>query len=62
MAQGGLIDGEGDGMSDDIDADIEGQEPVRVADGEYVIPRHIVDMIGTDRLDDLLKQVRRELS
>jgi len=59
MAQGGLIDGEGDGMSDDIDADIEGQEPVRVADGEYVIPRHIVDMIGTDRLDDLLKQVRR---
>ena len=46
-------------MSDDIPANIEGQEEVRVADGEYVVPRHIVDMIGVDRLDELLKQVRR---
>ena len=58
-AEGGLIDGEGDGMSDDIDANIEGREPVKVADGEYIIPRHIVDMIGIDRLDDLLRKVRR---
>ena len=45
-------------MSDDIDADIEGEEPVRVADGEFVIPKHIVDRIGVDKLDELLKQVR----
>lgn len=57
-AEGGLIDGEGDGMSDDIDANIEGREPVRVADGEVVVPKHIVDMIGVDRLDELLKRVR----
>jgi len=56
---GGLIDGEGDGMSDDIDADIDGQEPVRVADGEYVVPKHIVEMLGPDRLDELLRKVRR---
>jgi len=59
FAEGGLIDGEGDGMSDDIPAHIEGKEEVRVADGEYIIPRHIVDMIGVDRLDDLLRKVRR---
>lgn len=55
---GGLIDGEGDGMSDDIDANIEGREPVRVADGEVVVPKHVVDMIGVDRLDELLRSVR----
>lgn len=59
FAEGGLLDGEGDGMSDDIDANIEGQEPIRVADGEFIVPKHIVDMIGVDRLDDLLKSVRR---
>lgn len=59
FAEGGLIDGEGDGMSDDIDADIEGMEPVRVADGEYVVPKHIAEMLGVDRLDELLKRVRQ---
>lgn len=58
FAEGGYIDGEGDGMSDDIPADIEDQEEVRVADGEFIIPRHIVDMIGIDRLDELLEMVR----
>ena len=58
-AAGGLLDGEGDGMSDDIDADIDGEEPVRVADGEFVVPKHIVDMLGVERLDELLKSVRR---
>jgi len=36
---GGLIDGPGDGMSDDIPANISGKEPVKVADGEYIVPR-----------------------
>jgi hypothetical protein len=57
--QGGLIDGEGDGMSDDIDANIEGYERVRVADGEYVVPKHIAEMLGVDRLDELLRRVRQ---
>jgi hypothetical protein len=38
---GGLIDGPGDGMSDDIPANISGKEPVKVADGEYVVPRDL---------------------
>jgi hypothetical protein len=59
FAHGGLIDGDGDGMSDSIDASINGEEPVRVADGEYTIPKHVVDMIGTERLDKLLKDVRK---
>ena len=59
FAEGGLLDGEGDGMSDDIEANIEGQEPIRVADGEFIVPKHIVDMIGVDRLDDLLRSVRK---
>ena len=58
--EGGFLDGEGDGMSDDIDADIEGEEPIRVADGEFVIPRHLVEQVGgPDRLDELLKEIRR---
>lgn len=58
--EGGFLDGEGDGMSDDIDADIEGEEPVKVADGEFVIPRHLVEQVGgPERLDELLKEIRR---
>jgi hypothetical protein len=60
FATGGFLDGEGDGMSDDIDADIEGEEPVKVADGEFVIPRHLVEQVGgPERIDELLKEIRR---
>jgi hypothetical protein len=45
-AAGGLLVGDGDGMSDDIPADIEGMEDVRLADGEYVVPASMVSMIG----------------
>lgn len=40
---GGLLNGDGDGMSDSIPAEIDGKEPVRVADGEYVVPKHIAE-------------------
>lgn len=63
--EGGLLDGPGDGMSDDIPANIEGKEEVRVADGEFVIPPEIVRMIGdgdpkrgAELLDQLLPLVR----
>ena len=55
---GGFIDGEGDGMSDDVPAVIDGQEEVRVADGEVIIPKAIVDMFGVEALDNMLKRVR----
>lgn len=56
--EGGFLDGPGDGMSDDLDANIDGKEPVKLADGEYVVPKDIVDMLGVDKLDQLLKSVR----
>lgn len=55
---GGFVEGEGDGMSDDVDALLEGEEEIRVADGEVIIPKAIVDMFGVDALDNMLKRVR----
>jgi hypothetical protein len=56
--EGGFVDGEGDGMSDDVEATIDGEEEVRVADGEVIIPKAIVDMFGVEALDNMLKRVR----
>ena len=69
----GLIEGEGDGMSDSIDAELveergrEGgrKQPMKIADGEYIVAADAVADIGngsTDagakKLDDLMKKVR----
>jgi len=56
--EGGFVDGEGDGMSDSVGAVIDGEEEVRVADGEVIIPKAIVDMFGVEALDNMLKRVR----
>ena len=45
-------------MSDDIPVLLEGEEEIRVADGEVIIPKAIVDMFGVDALDNMLKRVR----
>jgi hypothetical protein len=37
MAKGGYLNGQGDGMSDSIPATIEGRQPARLADGEFLI-------------------------
>jgi hypothetical protein len=42
----GYLDGAGDGMSDSIPATIEGKQPARLADGEFVIPADVVSHIG----------------
>jgi hypothetical protein len=42
----GYLDGEGDGMSDSIPATIEGKQPARLADGEFVIPADVVSHLG----------------
>lgn len=44
--QGGYLDGNGDGMSDDIPATIEGKQPARLADGEFVVPADVVSHLG----------------
>jgi len=65
MAQGGYLNGDGDGMSDSIPATIEGKQPARLADGEFVIPADVVSHLGngsskagSKRLYAMLDKVR----
>ena len=66
MAKGGYLDGAGDGMSDSIPATIEGKQPARLADGEFVIPADVVSHLGngsskagSKRLYAMLDKVRQ---
>ena len=65
FAKGGYLDGPGDGMSDSIPATIEGEQPARLADGEFVIPADVVSHLGngstkagSQRLYSMLDKVR----
>lgn len=58
FAHGGLIDGPGDGMSDSIPANISGKEPVKVADGEYVVPKELAHKYGPEKLKHMMAKVR----
>jgi hypothetical protein len=44
--KGGYLNGAGDGMSDSIPATIEGKQPARLADGEFVVPADVVSHLG----------------
>jgi len=64
--KGGYLDGPGDGMSDSIPATIEGKQPARLADGEFVVPADVVSHLGngstkagSKRLYAMLDKVRR---
>jgi hypothetical protein len=49
MKRGGqpkFINGAGDGMSDSVPAVIDGKQPARLADGEFVIPADVVSHLG----------------
>ena len=65
-ARGGYLDGQGDGMSDSIPATIEGKQPARLADGEFVVPADVVSHLGngsskagSKRLYAMLDKVRQ---
>jgi hypothetical protein len=45
-AGGKYLQGPGDGMSDNIKANIDGHQEARLADGEFVLPADIVSHIG----------------
>jgi hypothetical protein len=52
LAVGGkLLKGDGDGMSDNIKANIEGRQEARLADGEFVIPADVVSHLGNGSTD-----------
>lgn len=48
---GRLLKGPGDGVSDGIPATINGRQPARLADGEFVIPARIVSELGNGSTD-----------
>ncbi len=48
---GRLLKGPGDGVSDDIPAQIGNKQPARLADGEFVIPARIVSELGNGSTD-----------
>jgi hypothetical protein len=64
--KGGYLDGPGDGMSDSIPATIEGRQPARLADGEFVVPADVVSHLGNgstkagaQRLYSMMDKVRK---
>ena len=68
LAEGGYLDGGnvGDGMSDDIPATINGNEPAALADGEFVVPADVVSHLGNGssnagsrKLYEMMDEVRR---
>jgi len=48
---GRLLRGPGDGVSDSIPATINGKQPARLAEGEFVIPARIVSELGNGSTD-----------
>jgi hypothetical protein len=48
---GRLLKGPGDGVSDDIPAQIGNKQPARLADGEFVVPARIVSELGNGSTD-----------
>jgi hypothetical protein len=54
---GKLVNGAGDGMSDDIKANINGTQEARLADGEFVIPADVVSHLGNGSTDAGAKQL-----
>ena len=57
LARGGYLQGPGDGMSDDIPATINGDEPAALADGEFVVPADVVSHLGNGSSEAGSKQL-----
>jgi len=60
-----LLQGAGDGVSDDIPATIADKQPARLADGEYIVPSRIVSELGNgstnagaQRLDEMVQKIQ----
>jgi hypothetical protein len=76
MAEGGLaaikkpgryLKGDTDGMADEIPAEIEGEQPAALSDGEFVIPADVVSHLGNGNseagakvLQEMMARIRKE--
>jgi hypothetical protein len=55
MRDGGLVSGPGTGTSDSVPAvNTDSGQPLRVSNGEYVLPAQVVRAIGVDRIDEIV--------
>lgn len=54
---GGRVSGAGGGMDDLVPGTIEGRQKVRLADGEFVLPAHIVSAIGDGSTDQGVRRL-----
>lgn len=55
---GGQVRGAGSGMDDLVPGTIEGRQKVRLADGEFVLPAHIVSAIGDGSTDHGVRRLK----
>jgi hypothetical protein len=55
---GGRVRGAGGGMDDLVPGTIEGRQKVRLADGEFVLPAHIVSAIGDGSTDHGVRRLK----
>lgn len=61
-----MVQGPGDGMSDSVQANINGQEPVKLSNDEFIIPADVVSHLGNgsskagaDQLHNMMGKVRK---
>ena len=57
FAMGGLTQGPGDGMSDDIPTTIDNNQPAALSDGEFVVPADVVSHLGNGSTEAGSKQL-----
>jgi len=57
FAMGGLTQGPGDGMSDDIPTTIDGEQPAALSQGEFVVPADVVSHLGNGSTEAGSKQL-----
>lgn len=60
--EAGMIEGNGDGMSDQIPGTIDGQQDVLLSDGEFVIPADVVSGLGNGSSDAGARQLEEMMS
>jgi hypothetical protein len=61
-AGGRYLSGPGDGMSDNIKANIDGQQEARLADSEFVLPADVVSHIGNGSSDAGARRLHKMMS
>lgn len=67
FAQGGYyLGGKTDGMADEVPANIDGQQPAKLSDGEFVVPADVVSHLGNgnseagaQRLYEMMDRIRK---